>query len=243
MRLAIVIISMFFFAIPRICSAAPDEVFEVETEGAYRLGADTPIDLARQVAFYSAKRAAVELAGRYLSRKGLIPAYELREDELYSLAAREIEAKIVEEKRDSTGPADDYRVRITALVKATDFLKAEIEDKQLAEEEASESYSEEMEQPVSGKIDPGRDIAKAYRLQRQRKWRLAMIYLNHIEKKYPNWDSIYMAKAFTHYVLHKTAFMEIELRKACRLGNQVACSDLKHIRRLHEQDFGISTSE
>ena len=67
-----------------------------------------------------------------------------------------------------------------------------------------------------------------------------MIYLNHLEKKYPNWDSIYMAKAITHYILHEPEFMKKALTQACQLDNQIACDDLKQLKRLHEHDFGLS---
>jgi hypothetical protein len=55
------------------------------------------------LAIFSAKRQAVDLAGRYLTRKSLIEVHELRRDEIYSLAAREIEAEILEEKRETAG--------------------------------------------------------------------------------------------------------------------------------------------
>jgi glutamyl-tRNA reductase len=117
-----------------------------------------------------------------------------------------------------------------------------MEDTKQEKAEIEESYREEMEQPVSAEIDPGRDIAKAYRLLREKKWRIAMIYLNHLEKKYPDWDSIYVAKAITHYILHEPVFMKEALNEACRLGNQMACDDLKYLKRLHEHDFGLSIS-
>ncbi len=97
-----------------------------------------------------------------------------------------------------------------------------------------------MEQPISTETDPGVDIAKAYRLLREKKWRITMIYLDHLEKKYPNWDSIYMAKAIAHYILHEPVFMENALNRACRLGNGTACDDLKNIKKLHKHDFGFS---
>ena len=61
-----------------------------------------------------------------------------------------------------------------------------------------------------------------------------------LEKKYPNWDSIYMAKAITHYILHEPEFMKKALTQACQLDNQIACDDLKQLKRLHEHDFGLS---
>jgi hypothetical protein len=35
-------------------------------------------------------------------------------------------------------------------------------------------------------------------------------------------------------------FMKKALNEACRLGNQMACDDLKNLKRVHEQDFGLS---
>ena len=147
------------------------------------------------------------------------------------------------EKRETVEKTSTYRVRIRARVQASDFVKAEMEDTKQEKKEAKESFSEEMEQHMSAEIDPGRDIAKAYRLLREKKWRMAMIYLNHLAKKYPNWDSIYMAKAITHYILHEPVFMKKALNQACRLDNQTACDDLKNLKRVHEHDFGLSAIE
>ena len=240
MRNFIIVALLVLFSTNGVASAAEDDIFEIEAEGSYRMEAGASIDLAKILALFIAKRKAVDLAGRYLSRKSLIEVYELNRDEIYSLTAREIQAEILEEKRQTVGKASTYRVRIRARVQASDFIRAEMEDTKQEKKEAKESYQEEMEQPISAEIDPGRDIAKAYRLLRERKWRIAMIYLNHLEKKYPNWDSIYMAKAIAHYILHEPVFMKKALNEACRLGNQMACDDFKNIKKVHEHDFGLS---
>ena len=240
MRHLIIVALLVLFSINGGALAARDDIFEIEAEGSYRMEASSSLDLAKKLALFTAKRKAVDLAGRYLSRRSLIEVYELNRDEIYSLAARGIEAQILEEKRQTVGKASTYRVRIRARVQASDFIRAEMEDTKQEKKEAKESYQEEMEQPISAEIDPGRDIAKAYRLLRERKWRLAMIYLNHLEKKYPNWDSIYMAKAIAHYILHEPVFMKKALNEACRLGNQMACDDFKNIKKVHEHDFGLS---
>jgi hypothetical protein len=99
------------------------------------------------------------------------------------------------------------------------------------QEEQKKPYQEEMEQPVSDIIDPGRDIARAYRLLREKKWRIAKIYLDNSEKKYPNWDSVCMAKALTHYIFNEPVFMEKALSKGCQFGNKTACDDLKNIKK------------
>ena len=231
---------LVLFSINGIATATENDIFEMEVEGRYQMEDHSSEDLAKKVALFDAKRKAIELAGKYLSRKSLIKSYELNRDEIYSLTAREIQTEILEEKRETVGKTSIYRLRIRARIQASDFIKAEMEDTKLEKKEAKESYRDEMEQYISAAIDPGRDIAKAYRLLREKKWRIAMIYLNHLEKKYPNWDSIYMAKAITHYILHEPVFMKKALNKACRLGNQMACEELINLKRVHEHDFGLS---
>jgi hypothetical protein len=49
-----------------------------------------------------------------------------------------------------------------------------------------------------------------------------------------------MAKAIAHFVLHEPVFMKQALNEACRLDNQIACDDLKNLKRVHEHDFGLS---
>lgn len=228
-----------FFTINGIAPAAENDIFEVEAEGSYPVMASGSIDLAKKMALFTARRKAVESAGRYLAREGLIEVNEPEKDEIYSLTAREIRAEILEEKQETVGKTSTYRVRIRALIQPPDFIKAEISDNKEEKNEAEESFYEEMEQPVSAKIDPGKDIAKAYRLMRKKKWRMAMIYLNHLEIKYADWDETYMAKALVYYVLHEPVFMKRALNNACRLSNQIACDDLKNLKRIREHDFGL----
>jgi hypothetical protein len=241
MRNVIMSAVLVLFSMNSVASAAEgNNIFEIETESSYRMETDVSPNSAKRVALFNAKRKAVDLAGRYLSSKGLIESYELNRDEIYSLAAREILAEILEEKQETIGKISAYRLRIRSRIRPSDFVKAEIEDSIQDKKEAQESYREEMEQHISAEIDPGREIAKAYRLLREKKWRISMIYLNHLEKKYPNWDRIYMAKAITHYILHEPQFMKKALNKACQLGNQIACDDLRNIKRVNEHDFGLS---
>ena len=240
MRNFIMAALLVLFSINGVATAAEDDDFEIETVGSYQMETDSSVDLAKKVALFSAKRKAIELAGRYLSRKSLIKTYELNRDEIYSLAAREIQTEILEEKRETVGKTSIYRLRIRVRIQASDFIKAEMEDTKQEKKEAKETYRDEMEQYVSAEIDPGRDIAKAYRLLREKKWRIAMIYLNHLGKKYPNWDSVYVTKALTHYILHEPVFMKKSLNEACRLGNDMACEDLKNLKKVNEHDFGLS---
>ena len=240
MRYFIIMALLALFSINGVASAVEEDVFEIEAEGRYRMGSSSSIELAKKMALFTAKRKAVDQAGKYLSRKSLIEVYEVNQDEIYSLAARQVRAEILEAKRETVEKTSIYRVRIRAWVQASDFVKAAMEDTKQEKKEAKESFREQMEQPISAEIDPGRDIAKAYRLLREKNWRIAEIYLNHLAKKYPNWDRVYMAKAITHYILHEPVFMQKALNEACRLGNKTACEDLSNIKRVHEHDFGLS---
>jgi len=234
---------LVWFSISGVASAAGDDVFVIEAEGSYRLETGSSADLAKKVALFTAKRRAVELAGKYLSRKSLIKTYELNRDEIYSLAAREIGVEVLKQERQTDGKTLTYRVRVRARIQASDFIKAEIEDTKQETIEEKESYREEMEQPVATAIDPGKDIAKAYRLLREKKWRIAIIYLNHLGKKYPNWGDVYLTKAIAHYILHEPGLMKKALNQACGLGNQIACDDLKNLKTVNEHDFGLSITD
>jgi hypothetical protein len=37
--------------------------------------------------------------------------------------------------------------------------------------------------------------------------------------------------------------MKKALSKACRLGNNTGCDDLKNIKEVHEHDFGLSITD
>ena len=144
MRNFIITALLVLFSINSVSSATEDDIFEIEAEGSYRMQVGSSIDLAEKLALFIAKRKAADLAGRYLSRKSLIEVYELNRDEIYSLAAREIRAVILEEKRETVGKTLTYRVRIRAWIQPSDFIKAEIEDSKQEKKEAKESYREEM---------------------------------------------------------------------------------------------------
>ena len=233
-----------FFAICGVTSSATEEeAIEVDIEGRYPITDRISVGLAKKMALYSARKKAVDLAGRYLSHKRLIERYGVNRDEIYSLATNEIETEIVEQKRLSEGGTSTYKVRIKARVRPSDFVNASLKDAKENEKDDSVSYQAEMEQPVSAEINPGKDISHAYRLLRKSEWRMAMIYLNHLDKKYPNWAEIHMAKALIYYIHHKPASMKRALGEACRLGNKTACEDLTNIKKVNEYDFGISISE
>ena len=233
----IVSILLLGFTTVTFAQELADNVIEVEAKGSYLMGDGNSKQLARKLALFEAKRAALETAGKYLTHKSLIPFYEMKKDEIYSLAARETQAKIIEERWEQIGKAFKCRIRIRAKVQVSDFIKAGIQNQKLEKEDEKESLLEEMDPVISKEIDPGRDIAKAYRFLRKKEWRMAVIYLDRLEKKYPNWGNIYMAKAIAFYALNEPSEMKKALKMACGLGNHQACDDLKHLKKVHNLDL------
>ena len=122
MRNIIMAALMILFSINDVATAIKNDIFEIETEGRYQMEVGSSADLAKKVALFSAKRKAIELAGRYLSRKSLIVVYELDRDEIYSFAAREIQSEILEEKLETAGKTTTYRLRIRARIQSSDYF-------------------------------------------------------------------------------------------------------------------------
>ena len=92
---------------------------------------------------------------------------------------------------------------------------------------------------MSGKhrSETEKELAKAYRLMRKRAWRVGIIYLDRLEVKYPNWGEISMAKAIGYYALHEAQQMKESIEKACDLGTDEACEDLKRLKKVHSLDL------
>lgn len=233
------IILFVFLVLFNVWSAqgAEKDVVVLETEGTYVKGVGDSKPLAEALALFDAKRQAVESGGAYLSQKGLIEVYGMKKDEIYNLAAGKIEVKKLDEKWVPLKHGVRCAVRIRARVRDSDFISAEILNKKLELEDLQESLREEMEPAIPKAIEPAMDIARAYQLLRRKKWRRAIIYLDRLEIKYPNWGEVYMAKAIGYYVLHEPVAMKKALVKACKQGNKRACKDLETIKRVHDVDI------
>lgn len=212
-------------------------IVEVETEGSYLMGDGDSKLVARQLALFEAKKKALKSAWKYISNKTHITFYTTKKDELYSLAASDLHTKILKENWEPVGKTLRCFIQIRAKIQVSVFFKAEIQSQKLREEDKKESLLEEMDPVISKEIDPGKDIAKAYRLLQSKSWRMAVIYLNRLAIKYPNWDEIYMVEAIAFYVLNKPSAMKKALKKACGLGNHEACDDLKHLKKVGELDL------
>jgi len=214
-----------------------ENIVEVETKGSYLMGDGDSKEVARKLALFEAKKNALESAWRYISNKTHITLYTITKDELYSLAASDLHAKILKKTWEPVCKTLRCFIRIRAKIQVSDFFKAEIQSQKLREEDKKESLLEEMDPNVSKKIDPGKDIAKAYRLLQNKSWRMVVIYLNRLAVKYPNWGDIYMVKAIAFYALNEPSAMKKALKKACGLGNHKACDDLKRLKKVHKLDL------
>jgi len=220
-----------------IVYGAEDFSLEMETEGRYSMQAGVSDALAEQIVLFDAKRKAVEMAARYLARRDLIESYDRDREEIFSLAARKIDAKVLEK---GTMPGKNgiiWFVRIRVRVLPSDFFAADILDEKLEQEDEKKTFLQEMEPSLSKKIDPGKDISEAYRLIHEEKWRMALIYLDRLEKKYPGWSEIYRVKALGYYALNDADNFNASLEKACGLGNDGACQELQSLKKIHDRSL------
>ena len=204
-----------------------DSSFVSTVDFTYNLRKGDSKELSKAFALFGAKQKAVVLSAKYLTHKGLLEHYGKKQSEIFCLATDEISVSVIDEKFHEKTNA--YYMKIKALVRNTDFIQAEIKNLELEKKELKFSYSEEMEQHVSESIEPGQELSRAYRYIRRGKWRVAIIYLNHLGKKYPNWGEVYLAKAMGFYSIHNVEKMLDALKTACLLDNEEACEDLQSL--------------
>jgi hypothetical protein len=190
-------------------------------------GPEDPPTKARALALFGAKQEAVRTAAKYLTHKGLLEHYGHKESEIFCLAVNEIEAEVIEAQY---RPQDrTYTVKVRTATTIVDFIRAQIKDLEMEKEEAAFSYTKEMEQPVMAVVDPAVELSRAYRYIRKQQWRIAIIYLDHLEKKYPYWGELFLARAIALYGMNATEQMAAALHQACTLNNQEACRELRSL--------------
>ena len=182
----VVVVSLLLISGPhRWAQGAEADSLELVSEGKFQARAGTSKTLARQIALFEAKKKAVESTRRSLAGKHLVLSYEQKKEEIYSLVATKIHSNVIAENVESSGNTFIFHIRIRAAIRSSDYIEADILDKQMEIKEANESLKEELEPEITAKIEPGVDISAAYRLLRKEKLRPAMIYLNRLEKNTP----------------------------------------------------------
>ena len=201
-----------------------EDTIKVITDFTYRTGNKDSKEKSRALCLFGAKLKAVNLAAKYLTHNGVLEHYEKKQNEMFCLTTNEIKVSIIDEK--FYQDINSYYVKIKSEVTSIDFIKAQIKDSELNKYESSFSFSEEMEQPVSKGINPGEELSRAYRYIRKEQWRISIIYLEHLEKKYPRWGEVFLAKAIAFFGLDDIDKMVDALKTSCSLNNQEACNEL-----------------
>jgi len=211
----------------RLCGADDqkrEDTIKVITDFTYKMGNKDSKEKSKALGLFGAKLKAVNLAAKYLTHKGVLAHYEKKQSEIFYLTANEINASIIDEN--FYQDTNSYYVKIKSEVTSIDFIKAQIKDFELDKNESSFSYIEEMEQPVLKIINPGEELSRAYRYIRKEQWRISIIYLDHLEKKYPHWGEVFLAKAIAFFGMDDIDKMFNALNTACSLNNQEACNEL-----------------
>lgn len=203
-----------------IADSTPHEM-ELVTVFLYHGAPDVSREIALAIALYGAKYKAVLLAADQLAEKGLLTDDDGKKMAVFCLVVDELPFILMDESFDETSRT--CQVQIKSSISLADFVKAEIKNEALENDELHFSLKEEMEQIVPPRIAPALELSRAYRYIGKRQWRIAIIYLDHLEKKYPQWGALFYSKAMAYLGMHETEKAISALTSACYLGNQDAC--------------------
>jgi hypothetical protein len=193
----------------------------------YHAGPGDSRQTARALALYGAKQKIVSLSADDLAGRGLLKDYGDRKMEVFCLVADELQYRIIDESFSEENNIATVKIRSSASL--SDFVRAEIRNAAFEKEEMNFSLQEEMEPAVTPTIAPAKELSRAYRYIRKHHWRMAIIYLDHIERKYPHWANIFFAKAMAYLGMHETDRAISALTSACYLGDQEACMKLNEL--------------
>lgn len=204
-----------------------DKPIQIITDFAYHAGSGDSLQTARALALYGAKHRAVLLSAGHLADRGLLKDYGDKKMEVFCLVVDGLQSSIMDESFSEKNRT--HRVKLASRFSLTDFVKAEIKNEALDQEETHFSWQEEMDPVVSPTIAPAQELSRAYRYIRKRHWRMAIIYLDHLEIKYPHWGSLFLAKAIAYLGMHETERAISAFSSACYLGDQEACLNLNEL--------------
>jgi hypothetical protein len=236
----IYLLSYLLFLFPPLCMADNEKIdntFEIVSDYTYFIAPDDSREEYESLCLFGAKYKAVALSAKYLNHIGVLKNYGKKKKEIFCLVVDDLKFTIIKKKLIAAGK---YYTKIKTKIEVTDFTKAEIKNIELEKQESKFSWQEEMEQYVYKTIEPGKEISRAYRYLRKKDRRIAIIYLNHLQKKYPNWQEIYFARAIGFYAINKIEAMMNALKTSCALGNREACEDLEGFAE-HRNGIKIGT--
>ncbi len=214
---------------PAVESAAADDAVTLgfETRSSYMSGPADSHPGARRLALFRAKRQAVFLAADRFERQKLIQFVDRDKNELVHLVADTLSPVVLSDQCRKSDGESVCTVRVHTVVRLSDFIDAQLASLRLGAHEDEEDYRHEMEPSVPAPLNPGRALAKAYRLIDKKELRMAIIYLDRLADQYPNWWEVYDIKALALQLQDQPARMLEALRKACELGSPTACAKLK----------------
>jgi hypothetical protein len=201
-----------------------------EVEFSYTAGPDEKPGTARALALFGAKYKAVVQCSDRLAEEGLLGADAGRKKAILCLVADAMRPQLLTQSIDAANHT--YTVKLRCICTLADYVKAEIRNQLLDKKELHLSLKEEMEPVMSPALAPALELARAYRYIRREHWRMAIIYLEHLEAKYPYWGPLYLAKATAFLGIHERERAVSAMASACHLGDQEACSkiDLVDVR-------------
>ena len=203
------------------------EEMQTVTVFSYHAGPGDSRQTARALALYGAKYQSVLLSADQLAGRGLLKDYGDRQMEIFCLVVDKLQYSMLD---DSFSEKDRIALtKIKSSVSLDDFVRAEIRNAEFEKEEANFTLQEEMEPVVPPAIAPARELSRAYRYIRRHHWRMAIIYLDTLEKKYPHWGSLFLAKSMAYLGMHETERAISALSSACYLGDQQACLKLNEL--------------
>jgi hypothetical protein len=197
------------------------------TAFSYHAGPGDSRQTARALALYGATYKAVLLSADHLAGRGLLKDYGDRRMEVFCLVADELTSGIIHESFSEENNITTAKIKTS--VSLNDFVRAEIRNAAFEKEEMHFSLQEEMEPVVSSTIAPARELSRAYRYIRKHHWRMAIIYLDHLEKKYPHWGTLFLAKARAYLGMRETDRAISALSSACYMGDQEACLKINEL--------------
>jgi tetratricopeptide (TPR) repeat protein len=198
-----------------------------ETEASYTLGPGDSKPLARKLALFRARREAVFQASDRFAQRRLIQFVDRDKNELVHLVTDTLNSDLLQDQCRTDGRVDSCAVRARTVVRLSDFIDAQLASLRLATDEDEQDYRDEMEPQVPVPLRPGHALAKAYRLIDKQELRMAIIYLDRLADRYPNWWEIYDLKAMAFGRQNRPAQVLEALRKACELGSPTACVERK----------------
>jgi hypothetical protein len=197
------------------------------TQDFYRSAPGDSGPSARSLALFRAVRKAVYLAADRFERQRLIQFVDKDRKELVHLVADALTPELLADQCRQEDGGTVCTVRVRVVVRLSDFIDAQLASLRLGAQEDEAGYRDEMEPSVPEPLRPGQALAKAHRLIDKRELRMAIIYLDRLADRYPDWWEIYDTKAIALRLQDQPARMLEALRKACELGSPTACAELK----------------